>query len=381
MTPGVAYTFGERFGGAGIGIIADNAAAGAHRSGLLNQVVSLSSSSPSVPPEQLETVPLGRHINRLPSYLLKDVAFDYVAARMLDTDSALCHGWNGMCLRTHRQAREAGMVTVVERASTHPTTQRELLRREYREHGIEADLNHECHYRRQVAELDAADAVFVPSEFVYESFLDRGFDEERLRLLPFGVDVERYRPNWQSTGGVNGGAVDNPFRLAFVGQLSLRKGVQYLLPAWRRADVEGELLLAGKRTSAAAPVLDEYTGDPSVRFLGWVDDVPSLFDRADAFTLPSIEEGSALVSYEAMAAGLPSIVTPNVGSLVRDGEEGIVVPPRKVEALAEAIERLARDARLRENLGRAARNRVAEYTWADYGNRVAQTYRALLGDA
>jgi len=102
------------------------------------------------------------------------------------------------------------------------------------------------------------------------------------------------------------------------------------------------------------------------------------YQKASVFAFPSVEEGSALVSYEAMASGLPSIVTPNVGSLVEDGEHGTVVDPRDVDAVATALERFAADPQQRAAMGRAARGKVADYTWEAYGDQVAATYRNLI---
>ncbi len=276
-----------------------------------------------------------------------------------------------MCLRSMRKAAAAGATTVVERASSHPTRQRTLLEREYDEHDVEVSVVDERLYQRALTELREADAVFVPSKFVYESFLERGFSESKLKLVPFGVDTTAFRPSTDS------GETDS-FRALFVGQVSLRKGVQYLLPAWRRSGIDGELVFAGQVTDDAESVVKEYRNDDSIRFLGWVDDIPDEFHRADAFVFPSIEEGSALVSYEAMASGLPSIVTPNVGSLVEDGEHGVVVPPRDIGALADALSELAESPELRSRMGRAAREKVSDYSWERYGDRVADVYRNIL---
>jgi glycosyltransferase involved in cell wall biosynthesis len=87
---------------------------------------------------------------------------------------------------------------------------------------------------------------------------------------------------------------------------------------------------------------------------------------ADVFVFPSLFEGSAVVSYEALACGLPSVVTPSAGSVVRDGVEGFVVAPRDVEALAARMERLGRDPALRARMARAARARALEYDWPRY---------------
>jgi glycosyltransferase involved in cell wall biosynthesis len=101
----------------------------------------------------------------------------------------------------------------------------------------------------------------------------------------------------------------------------------------------------------------------------------AVYQQADVFTFPTIEEGSALVTYEALACGLPVVTTPNAGSVVRDGVEGLLVPIRNVEALAAALECLRADERLRREMGRAARARAEEFTWDGYGETLARVLR------
>jgi glycosyltransferase involved in cell wall biosynthesis len=87
---------------------------------------------------------------------------------------------------------------------------------------------------------------------------------------------------------------------------------------------------------------------------------------ADVFVFPSLFEGSAVVTYEALASGLPGIVTPSAGSVARDGLEGLIVPPADVEALAGAMERLGDDPDLRETMAVAARARAETFDWSRY---------------
>jgi glycosyltransferase involved in cell wall biosynthesis len=100
-------------------------------------------------------------------------------------------------------------------------------------------------------------------------------------------------------------------------------------------------------------------------------EVHALFQDADAFVYPSLHEGSAFVTYEALASGLPVITTPNAGSVVRDGEEGYVVPIRDVDAIVDRVERLQRDPELRAAMSLAARRRALDFTWDAYRTRVA----------
>jgi glycosyltransferase involved in cell wall biosynthesis len=142
-------------------------------------------------------------------------------------------------------------------------------------------------------------------------------------------------------------------------------------PGWRLQ------LLGGwpADTSPLEPFRDE------VEWLGRVGhgEMPGLMASADVFVFPSLFEGSAVVTYEALACGLPSIVTPAAGSVVRDGVDGVLVPPGAVEELAAAMERLGRDAALRAAMSAAARARALEHDWPRYQTSLVGTVLSLVG--
>jgi glycosyltransferase involved in cell wall biosynthesis len=95
--------------------------------------------------------------------------------------------------------------------------------------------------------------------------------------------------------------------------------------------------------------------------------------------LPSVEEGSALVTYEAMACGLPLIVTPNTGAVARDGVDGFVIPARDVGALQEKILYLYEHGDERRRMAESARQYVLEnFTWDDYGDRIVSAYSKMI---
>src|SRR5947207_337643 len=101
------------------------------------------------------------------------------------------------------------------------------------------------------------------------------------------------------------------------------------------------------------------------------------FAGADIVVLPSLAEGSAAVIYEALAAGLPIVTTPEAGSVVRDGIEGRIVPSRDPEALANAIAEIVKDREKRERMSHAARERAREFTWERYGERLIATLKTF----
>jgi glycosyltransferase involved in cell wall biosynthesis len=100
--------------------------------------------------------------------------------------------------------------------------------------------------------------------------------------------------------------------------------------------------------------------------------------QASVFAFPSLDEGSALVTYEAMAAGLPVIATPNAGSLVRDSIDGYLIPIRNSEALAERIEFFYHYPHQAVEMGRNGQERVGEFTWERYGEELVKAYIKML---
>lgn len=376
MNGRIAYSFGGELCGSGIGRIAGHAVRGADRESLLSQVITLRTADISNINAPVNAVPFGGLVSRSPLYYPKNYLYDLAASRYV-SDLDLFHGWNDMCLRSLRRAKQKGAITVVERASTHPETRRDLVNAEREAYADGSSPLAERgfgsrSYQRAVTEVEECDAVFVPSSFVADTFRERGYEDDDLFVIPFGVDTTEFTPPDDPA------RTSGEFTALFVGTISLRKGIQYLLPAWQSSDVEGTLVLAGEITDAATPVVAEYRDDSSIQFAGWIDDMSTTYRDANVFVFPSIEEGSALVSYEAMASALPSIVTPNAGSLVEDGEHGVIVPPRDVKSIINSLEKLASDPDMRRRMGFRARETVENYTWERYGNRVTSAYNELL---
>ena len=175
-------------------------------------------------------------------------------------------------------------------------------------------------------------------------------------------------------------AADHPLRLIFAGQVSVRKGVPYLLDAWCALGWrDAELWLIGGVTSDMAAIRSRWSGLEGVSFLGHSTALGELMAQGDLFVFPSIEEGSALVTYEAMACGLPVVTTPNAGSVARDGAEGYIVPIRDVDALCDRLQHLRANPALRAEMAHSARLRAAEFTWDVYRRKLLAAYKRILG--
>jgi glycosyltransferase involved in cell wall biosynthesis len=221
-------------------------------------------------------------------------------------------------------------------------------------------------------ERELADFLFVPSAFVEACLVENGVPLERIVRIPYGVDASLFAPS--------GRADDRPFRALFAGRIGLRKGVSYLLEAWSSLRLpHADLVLLGSPDAYGSELMRRHAGRyrhvPQVPLF----DLYQWFDTSDIFVFPSLSEGSALVTYMALAAGLPLITTMNSGSVLRHGIEGFLVPPRDAQALAQRIRDLYDDTELRHGMGVAARQTVIRsYTWGHYRLRIASAYRAIL---
>ena len=374
--PSVIYSFGNKFAGAGMGTTAYYGARELYRHGLVQRLLCGAYAPTEIPAEVIRAIGLpNRALCKLASlepsgwlWYVQAVLYDAWAARHI-AQADLFHVWVGYGSQSLRRAKAQGMTTVVQVVSSHPNFQNRLMGEEFTRWG-QAWRVWDAGLARTLREIDQADYILIPSDFVRESFLAEGIPESKLIQAPFGVDVSRFTPATASKG--------RPFRVVFVGQVSLRKGVPYLLEAWKRLGWrDAELWLVGRVLPEIKEVLKGYADLPGVRMMGFLGTPAAAYQQADIFVFPSLEEGSALVTYEAMACGLPVVTTPNAGSLVRDGVEGFIVPIRDPDALAERIEQLRADARLRQEMGRAARARAETLTWENHGQDLSTIYSSL----
>lgn len=306
-------------------------------------------------------------------------AIDAFAAQTLP-DCALLSALSGSGLKAGRVMQARGGVYVCDRGSSHIRFQDRILAEEYERLGLPWTGIDQRVVDKEEAEYATADAITVPSDFVLRSFKEMGVPPAKLHLVPYGVNLATYRRTVERAAN---------FRLLFVGQMSVRKGIHYLLEAFRIAKLpNAELILVGARTSDTAALLPRQLPE-QIRWLGALPQagVVREMSLATVMVLPSIEEGLALVQAQALACGCPVIATTNTGgeNLFSDGREGFIVPPRDPEALAERLTRLHRDPALIRAMGDAALARVKSIGgWDSYGRAMLEVFDGLIrakGDA
>jgi starch synthase len=232
--------------------------------------------------------------------------------------------------------RRHGGTAFLNGGNSHPENFWEILEEEHRRWKSQYPPVPRFYYERARRTVELADYVLCPSSFVRNSFLERGFKPNQLLDVVFPVDLSCFTPARQERPS------ERPLTIINTGMLSLRKGTPYLLEAFRliRKEVpNARLLLTNVVADSAKPILARYHDLP----IEWSPSLPAdkLADRlrsADVFILPSLEEGLVRTAQEAMACGLPVILTPNTGTndFVVEGVNGSVVPIRNPEATAQA---------------------------------------------
>jgi glycosyltransferase involved in cell wall biosynthesis len=295
----------------------------------------------------------------------------WVAKRIPDCDVFVA--LSGCGLITGKVVKEREGKYVCDRCSTHIRYQDQILTEEYRRWGLETKAVDPRIVRREEAEYALADAITVPSEFVRQSFVEMGVPAAKVRKIPFGVNLQRFTPV--------GEPPSDTFEVVFVGQVNFRKGIPYLLDAFRTfSHPRKRLRIIGPVAREIQSFLGQHLPD-NTEVLGAIpqSELKQVMSTSNVLVLPSIEEGLAFVQGQAMACGCPVISTTNSGGsdLFTNGVEGFEVPIRSAEAIREKLVQLADSPQLQAQMRTAAIERVKSLGgWRDYGGH----YIALLND-
>lgn len=298
----------------------------------------------------------------------------YVSSRIPSCD-VFC-GLSGSGLYTAQVAKKKGARYVCDRGSSHIRYQDTILREEYDRQNIRYKGIDTWIIEREEAEYDLADAVTVPSQFALDSFVAHGYPHTKLRLVPYGVDLSRFEQTAVPE--------QDRFEVLFVGAVSVRKGVPYLLFGFDKLlHPRKHLTLIGGVSPELQPHLLRLKGRSDISVLGPIPQsrLKDYMSRSHVMVLPSVEEGLALVQAQAMACGCPLISTSNTGAsdLFTDQVEGFIIKPRDAEAIAERLQRLAETPDLRQSMSEAALRRVQiMHGWAGYGQKMYSVFQNLV---
>ncbi|MEO7299873.1 MAG: glycosyltransferase family 4 protein [Verrucomicrobiota bacterium] len=320
--------------------------------------------------------------NRLLGRMLYADLHDRIVARRIEKMAGqidILHAWPLGSLRTLKAAKKMRIPTVLERCNAHTRFAYEVVNRECDRLGVALPADHEHAWneellRKEEAEYAEAYQLLCPSDFVVQTYVDRGFPPQKLARHIYGVDEKMYHPDPKPRDAKRG------FTMISVGVCAVRKGLHFALEAWLQspASQNGTFLIAGEFLPAYLKKLAPMLAHPSVKVLGHRNDVHELVRNSDALVLPSIEEGFGLVCTEAMASGCVPLVSEACTDLCRHMQNALVHPIGDVKTLAQHITLLDIDRALLQKLRAAGLNTVPEMTWTAAGSTLLHVYREAI---
>lgn len=205
------------------------------------------------------------------------------------------------------------------------------------------------------------------------------FDDD-FRIIPSGIDYARFAAETPPIPEL----MDSKRNIVFVGRQEQRKGLPYLIEAFAKLKTEmpqTRLIIVGP-DGGIRPACERYIEENNVEDVVFTDyvaeeELPRYYRSGDVFCAPNTgHESLGLILLEAMASGVPIVASriPGFAAVVKDGEQGLLVPPRDSEALCEALKRLLSDAGMREEMGRAAAQHARNWSWDEVSSEVLAFY-------
>ncbi len=336
-------------------------------------------------PEEVTVAPtLARGRLRIPYRVVGQLRalmwHDRIVARRLArlrSEVDLVHVWPLGALATLEVAQRLGIPTVLERPNAHTRFAFEVVAEECERLGVTLPPDHEHAFNeivlaREEREYELADALLCPSEFVVQTFRDRGTPRAKLVRHIYGYDETEFFPEARDARG--------GLTMLYVGVAAVRKGLHFALEAWIRspASQDGTFLIAGEMLPAYGEALGPALEHPSVHVLGHRTDIPELMRRSDVLVLPSIEEGFGLVCTEAIGSGCVPLVSDACTELCRHGQNALVHAVADVDALEAHITMLHEDPALLARLRAGCLETAPAVTWKAAGVVLRDAYRDVI---
>jgi len=295
--------------------------------------------------------------------------------RGLDPGPVTTFTYNSAGLELIRYVKRQGGRAIMEQTIAPKSVEMSLLKEEKAKHPEWVTSSVEnprvsSFAEREKKEWEAANLILCGSQFVKDGIASCEGPADKCVVVPYGVEL----PN--STLRTEARGANRPIRVLTVGQVGIRKGSPYVVAAAKKLGNRATFRMVGSISvtdKLKRKIVDhvELTG-PVPR-----SEVASHYAWADVFLLPSLCEGSATVTYEALHYGLPIICTPNTGSIIRNEREGFIVKLRDVEAIVDRIKRLTSDKSLYQRMSKAAYSRAEHGSLSTYSKRLVEAMRKV----
>lgn len=213
--------------------------------------------------------------------------------------------------------------------------------------------------KRTKMELSLSQYFFVPSSFVKDSLIYSGISSDRIKIVPYGVDISKFTTKVQYS-------IADPLKFIYVGGTKELKGIYYLLEAFEKIPKsKATLIVVGN-----ANLGEDLQGYNNVTYTGMVlhSDIPSILNNADVFIFPSLGDSFSLSAMEGAACGLPLLISTNTGmkDLLTTGVEGFIFEVQSVNDIVKNVQWFIDNPHYVEQMGKAARVMAEKNTWERY---------------
>lgn len=305
--------------------------------------------------------------------------FDRSAANLLDLDGLdILIGWSSFSYNAFLRVKNKKCIKILERGSTHIEFQNDIMNEEFKFQNIKPKQISKYIIDKEKKEYELADYIMVPTDFVKQTFIDKGFKNEKIIKNPYGVNLEEFK-----NIGFKKKKLDK-FRIIYVGTVSIRKGILYLLEVFNDLEfLDIELLIVGNIEDDLVKKLNKYYSNKKIIFKKSVkqSDLKNFYNISSVFVTCSVEEGLSMVQLQAMSCGLPVISNINAGGqeIITDGVEGFIIPIRDKITLKKKIIYLYNNQNVCLQMGNNAKKKIINnYSWDAYGAKAISIYQDLL---
>ena len=375
----ILYSFGMMLGSHGVGYAAQNQIVAYHKLGCEVSVWAASSRA-VLPPAITVRTTLQAGRLRLPLRVIgmdRGLALhDRIVQRAIEKSDVrfdVVHTWPACSEHTLRAARQTGAIAVREAPNTHTEHAYAVVEQEHARLGVPLSGSHarnDARLRKEIREYEAADLILAPSELAIETLVARGVPASKIALKGYGFDPERFAMDPERQRG--------PLvTFTFIARCEPRKGLHVALEAWKKSGVaeSTRFVVLGEFAPGYREILD--LEHPNIEVRGFVPDLRPIYAATDVVVLPSIEEGSSLVTYDAQGAGCALLVSRAAGARITPGVEGLVHEPGDIETLAAQMKQLATDAETLAEMQKAAYRNAPMLTWENSTRELIATLEAF----
>ena len=282
-----------------------------------------------------------RIITGLDSDPILNPLFGRWAADQLKRESwDVIHAWSGVSEEFLAAPDIKAGLKLIMRGSAHIRTQSQILGEEESRTGVRIDKPSEWIVAREEREYKLADRIVVLSTFARDSFLAEGVEPDKIRLVPLGADVQRFRPQREVIEARCKRIISGePLRILYVGALMYRKGLHDISEIVRHTGQKFAFRFIGPISAEAKGICSQLRSQAEFIAKQPQLELPKWYAWGDVFLFPTIEDGYAVVLAQAHASGLPILTTPNCcgPDLIGASETGWILPIRSPEAFIDRL--------------------------------------------